>query len=236
MKAVVLAAGRGSRLAPLTDARPKPLVPVGGRPLLLRTIQRITQLGIPDKDVVLVTGYREEMVSDLIREEGFRCRLVYNPRWFERNSCHSLVVARESLVGGPFLLAEGDVLFDEQVLPRLLAAPGPAALAVDRVVDHHADTMKAELAEDGRVLALSRQASGKKYVGIARLDEGIGRRVLDDLERFETEDLTHEHYDHAFHRLAVRGDGPFWGVEVDRVLEINDPSDLARAEASLVRK
>ena len=79
MKAVVLAAGRGSRLAPLTDDRPKPLVSVGGRPLLLRTIQRVTQLGIPDRDVVIVTGYREETVSALLRREsrGAHSRLDY---------------------------------------------------------------------------------------------------------------------------------------------------------------
>ena len=100
MKAVILADGRGSRLAPLTDDRPKPLVSVGGRPLLLRTIGRVTQLGIPDRDVVIVTGYREEMVSALLRREGLGCRVVYNPRWFDYNSWHSLWVAREALIGG----------------------------------------------------------------------------------------------------------------------------------------
>jgi len=236
MKAVVLAAGRGSRLAPLTDDRPKPLVSVGGRPLLLRTIQRVTQLGIPDRDVVIVTGYREDMVSALLRREGLGCRLVYNPRWFEHNSSHSLWMAREALAGSGFLVAEGDVLFDEKVLPRLLEAPGPATLAVDPRRPAGPDVMKATIADDGRVTALSKRGT-TRFLGIARLDAEIGRLVLDDLERFEAEEITHEHYDHSFHRLAVRGEGPFRAVDVGdcRVIEIDDPRDLARAEAALAQ-
>jgi choline kinase len=237
MKAVVLAAGRGSRLAPLTDDRPKPLVSVGGRPLLLRTIQRVTQLGIPDRDVIIVTGYREEMVTTLLRREGLGCRLVYNPRWFEHNSCQSLWSAREALAGSGFLVMEGDLLFDEKVLPRLLEAPAPAALAVDPTRPAGPEAMKATVAADGHVTALAKQAApgAAKFLGIARLDAEIGRRVLDDLERFEPEEIAHEHYDHSFHRLAGRGDGPFWAVDVRdcRIIEIDDPRDLARAEAVL---
>lgn len=239
MKAVILAAGRGTRLAPLTDDRPKPLVQVGGRPLLLRTLQRITQVGIADKDIVIVTGYRENMVQDLMRAEGLRCRLVYNPRWFEWNSFYSLVVAREALWGESFLQFEGDVLFDERILPRVLAAPGPAVLAVEMKPRPDAEAMKAVLGADGRIVALSKTEdpakSAGEYVGITRLDAEMGQKVLDDLDLFEAEGITHEYYDHSYHRLASRGEGPFWPADISdcEAIEIDDPRDLARAEALL---
>jgi len=97
VRAIILAAGRGSRLAPLTDDRPKPLVDVLGRSLLLRTLDRLREVGIDDRAVVIVTGYRAEMIEAVMRREGLRCELVLNPRWHDWNNFYSLLVARAAM-------------------------------------------------------------------------------------------------------------------------------------------
>ncbi|HEY0136074.1 MAG TPA: phosphocholine cytidylyltransferase family protein, partial [Nannocystis sp.] len=187
MRAIILAAGRGSRLAPLTDDRPKPLVEVLGRSLLLRTIDRLREVGVEDRDVVIVTGYRAEMIEAVMRREDLRCELVANPRWHDWNSFNSLLVARDRLRGAPFLQFEGDVVFDERVLPRVLGAPGGAVLAVEVVPMPDDEAMKAVVDADGVLLELSKTLDARRsigeYVGITRLDVATGEQVFDDLAR-----------------------------------------------------
>lgn len=240
MKAVILAAGRGTRLAPLTDDRPKPLVEVGGRPLLLRTLERVIQAGIAPRDVVIVTGYRENMVAELMRREGLACKLVTNPRWFDWNSFYSLAVAKEALAGAPFLQFEGDVLFDQQILPRLLEATFPAVLAVEVKPMPDAEAMKARvIGDDRKLIALSKEEDPARsigeYVGIARISADVAKLVFDDLDRFVDEGITHQYYDHSYHRLAAAGTAAFHAVDVAdcQAIEIDDPTDLARAEVLL---
>lgn len=242
MRAIILAAGRGVRLAPLTDDRPKPLVEVLGRSLLLRTIDRLREVGIDDRAVVIVTGYREAMIRAVMEREGLACELVHNPRWAEWNSWHSLHVARAALAGGPFLQFEGDVVFDERVLPRMLAAPGGAALAVEVRPMPDDEAMKAVVDERGILRELSKTLDAARsigeYIGITRLDAATGAQVFDDLARFEAEGITHEYYDHSYHRLAVAGQASFGIVDVAdcEALEIDDLADLRRAEAKLTAR
>ena len=239
VRAIILAAGRGNRLAPLTDDRPKPLVEVLGRSLLLRTIDRLREVGIADGDVVIVTGYRAEMIEAVMRQEELRCELVYNPRWHDWNNFNSLLVARDRLRGAPFLQFDGDVVFDGRVLPRVLAAPGGAALTVEVAPMPNEEAMKAVVDADGVLLELSktldpRRAIGE-YVGITRLDVATGEQVFDDLARFEAEGITHEYYDHAYHRLAVARAARFGIVDIAdcEALEVDALADLQRAEARL---
>ncbi len=239
MRAIILAAGRGSRLAPLTDDRPKPLVDVLGRSLLLRTLDRLREVGIDDRAVVIVTGYRAEMIEAVMRREGLRCELVLNPRWHDWNNFYSLLVARAAMRGEAFLQFDGDVVFDAQVLPRMLARRDEAALAVELQPDMGAEPMKVVVGDDGYLRELSKtldpaRAIGE-YIGITRIDAGTGEILFADLARFEAEGITHEYYDHSYHRLASTGQARFGIVDITdcEALEVDDLADLQRAEACL---
>lgn len=242
MRAVILAAGRGTRLAPLTDDRPKPLVEVRGRSLLLRTIDRLRDVGVDDRAVVVVTGYREEMITAALAREGLRCEQIHNPRWSDWNSWHSLHVARQALRGEAFLQFEGDVVFDERVLPRMVAAPGGAALAVEVRPMPDDEAMKAVVDAEGVLLELSKTLDAARsigeYIGVTRLDAATGELVFADLARFAAEGITHEYYDHSYHRLAVARAARFGIVDVAdcEALEIDDLADLRRAEAKLAAR
>ena len=231
MKAVILAAGQGTRLAPLTDDKPKPLVEVGGRSLLFRALDRLAAAGIAGADVIIVGGYRIDVLAAALRLGGFAsATVVYNDRWADLGNGHSLLCARAATRGEPLIQLDGDVLFDGALLPRLLAAPGPGVLAVDVREDLDAETMKVDLA-GGQVVALSKRlvSAVGESMGIGRLDPPLGEEVMVELAGFEAAGLGHEYYEHAYHRLAVAGRGPFRIVDVSDLL-VTEIDDAATAQ------
>lgn len=131
MRAFIMAAGVGSRLAALSQARPKCLLQVGSETLLSRMLDLFASRGITD--VTVVTGHR----ADLVRQEvGHRARCIHNPSYLTTNSIASLACARD-LLEGDVLVTNGDLFYEEALLDRLLADPRDRVLAADstRIVD-----------------------------------------------------------------------------------------------------
>jgi len=236
MKAVILAAGVGSRLAPLTNDRPKALVEVAGRSFLFRQLDRLAEAGIPSEDVVIVTGYKAEAIDAAVEQGGYKCTRVFNNHYADWQNFYSLLVAKDAVAGHDFLQLDGDVILDGKLLPKVIAAAGDAVLAVDVRPDLDAETMKARVVGT-RMTALDKKLDpatcAGEYIGITKLTAATAQAVFEDLARFEREGLTHEYYDHAYHRLSDRYAFEIVDVHDCKVIEIDDRADLARAEALL---
>lgn len=129
---VVLAAGDGGRLSPLTQQIPKPLVPVLGRPMIDYTLESLAKAGI--RDVIVVTGYRADMLMQYLGDgshAGLRVRFVHNPA-FEAGNALSIHAAREVLTEEIFLLAMSDHLISLTLLEKALRSVGSVCtLCVD---------------------------------------------------------------------------------------------------------
>ena len=125
-RAVILAAGKGDRLHPLTADLPKCLVEVGGQPLLERALGTLARQGIAE--AVIVIGYRGEIIRKRIGScfAGIEIRYVEAPDYATTNNIRSLWDARAYL-GEDTLLLEADVVFDEALVSSLLAEPGSSA-------------------------------------------------------------------------------------------------------------
>ena len=125
-RAIVLAAGRGSRLHALTDDAPKCLTEIGGEPLLERALHALGSQGITE--AVIVIGYMGEMVRDRIgpRIAGVDIRYVEAPDYATSNNIRSLWDARDYL-DQDLVLLEADVAFDPSVVGALLAHSGSSA-------------------------------------------------------------------------------------------------------------
>ena len=116
--------------------------------------------------------------------------------------------------------------------------PDRRSLVID-VPDLGAEPMKAVVGPDGLLRELSKtldpaRALGE-YIGITRLDAETAGVVFDDLERFEAEGITHEYYDHSYHRIAASGRGRIGVVDITdcEAMEVDDVADLERVEARL---
>ena len=173
MKAVILAAGRGKRCAPITDKAPKCLIRIGGRALIDHYLDSLQDFGVDD--VVIVVGYLAEMIKEHLRERSSKLsiRFVENPD-YERGNVLSVWFAREEVVG-PLVLMDSDVYFEPLVLNRLLTSKNSDCLLMDTTSEALGEEMflgavNGRVQEVGRCLSRSyRQADDHEQMG-----EGVG--------------------------------------------------------------
>jgi choline kinase len=152
--AIILSAGQGSRLLPVTATIPKCLVEVGGRTLLERQLAALAEAGL--KRALVVTGYRHEQVDETLRRpQPLEAEARFNPFWAVASSIGSVWIARERLQR-PFCLLNGDTLFDPGILAAALADPGAGlGLVVEPIAAASYDDMLVRV-ENGSVGAVSK--------------------------------------------------------------------------------
>lgn len=123
MQTVVLAAGRGTRMRPLTDRRPKPTLPVADRPLMAHAMDAGVDAGA--SRFVLVVGYRADAVREYFGEEYAGVPVEYAVQADQRGTAHAVAAATDRLDPDPFVVLNGDALYDHASLADLYEA-GPA--------------------------------------------------------------------------------------------------------------
>ncbi len=132
MKAIVTAAGRGTRLWPITKECPKPLVPLQGRPIIAHVLEALGRAGI--REVVVVTGYLGSMFRERLGKldaDGIKVQYVDNDA-FDRGNGSSVGVAEKHVKGDDFLLLMGDHIIEPRIIGSLLSNTREFTLCVDR--------------------------------------------------------------------------------------------------------
>lgn len=239
MIVVILAAGQGRRLLPLTHDLPKCLLPFAGRPLIAWQLDALALSGVVD-EVVVVTGFAaaavERTVKDL-RPAGLAVSFVYNPFYTVTDNIVSCWIARDHF-DGEIAILNGDVLFEPEIPRRLrAAAERPLTVAIDRKPAYDADDMKVQTDASGTLalrigktlpppacdaesigLVLLRGLGGPLFATalemVMRQPGGVGRWFLS-----------------AVDELAGKGMVGCFPVDGLGWTEVDYPADLARAEA-----
>lgn len=211
MKAILLAAGKGTRLWPITHSIPKCMVPIGDTPMIDRIIDHLTAAGIDE--LIVVTGYLREVLEGYLRGSSRplarSARFVYNTRYHDWGNGYSFLTARDAVAGEPFVKLDTDLLLDASILPAVLSTPGQAVLALDKRDTLGIEEMKILLDDNGRVTQVNkhmdpRLAAGE-CAGIDRFDGELGGLLFDELELMMTAGDTHEFYERAYERLIDKG-------------------------------
>lgn len=233
---MVLAAGAGRRLAPLTDELPKTLLPVRGATSILEiTLGNLAAVGLTD--VVVVTGFAEhrliELVPELEERTGVTLQLVHNDKALEWNNAYSLWCARSFFAEG-VLLCNGDTVHPALVEQRLLAERGlDVVLALDTQKALGAEEMKVTLDGGGSVARITKimeasEADGE-YIGMTLIEPGAASELADALQTtFERDPSLY--YEDGYQELVRRG-VPVNVAPIGTVdwVEVDDHRDLARA-------
>jgi choline kinase len=172
-KAIILSAGQGKRLSPLTDTRPKCLVELSGRTVLHWQLRHLRQAGITE--VVVVTGFAADTVEAEIAGldlPGMTVRTLFNPFFGLTDNLATCWLARGEMVGD-FLLLNGDTLFEPAIAERLMAAPSaPITVTIDRkAAGYDADDMKVLTDGDAlRAIGKTIEAYDAESIGFLRFN------------------------------------------------------------------
>lgn len=242
MKAIILAAGMGTRLESVSGGIPKCMVKVGRIPLIDRMIERIGETEI--EEVIVVTGHRADElrahIASIDHALAKSAVFVHNDRYADMGNFYSLLVAEEAVDGTSFVKLDGDVLMDKDILPRLIATKGAAALAVDCRTGMGEEEMKVRVDADGRMTELNKRmdpgvAIGE-YIGVDRVDAELCEAVFNKLREMIELGETNEYYERAYERLMQSGTR-FAVADVTgcQWTEIDDDNDLKTAEKMLAK-
>ena len=236
--AVVLAAGMGTRLMPLTADRPKALVEVAGRSLLSRLIEACAQAGMTE--ALIVTGYKREAIDALAEAGAFAlpATTIFNDAYDTRGNAWSLYCAKGAVGARDFVKLDGDVLLDSAILTDLLAHPCGNAIVLDDRAALDDEAMKATVT-DGQVTAMGKwlsvdDAAGES-IGVEKIAAADADALFSAIERVVVErGDAQAYYEDVYHQLVSTG----WslgaiGIGDRRWTEIDDADDLARARSLL---
>ena len=224
--AVVLAAGRGSRMR---SAHPKVLSRVGGITLIERVVRTLYAAGI--ERVVVVVGYRSEEVIQALRATRLRVEVIHNVAW-QRGDLGSVMAGIRS-VEGRCLVAMGDHVFGSKLVERVLETPGELVVAVDRDLSrcwNLEDATKVRVDESGRLTALGKELS--EFDGV-----DIGLAVLEAAETLAPRSPGSTLWNQLKHDLIASGRevvacdaaGALWA-------DVDTPAEVRRAERELCRE
>jgi choline kinase len=239
MIGIVLAAGGGVRLRPLTDALPKTLLPVDGdRSILELAVSNLAEIGLTD--IAVIAGHAAQALHDvaprLQQRYGVRLDLIHNDKYDVWNNAYSLWLARDAFKESA-LLVNGDTVHPVTVEQRLLEARGaaPIVLAMDDVKQLAEEEMKVILDDDGRLVRINKAidppTANGEYIGVTLIEPEAADRLSEALQAVFERDTT-LYYEDGYQQYAD------WGETIRTAsigavdwVEVDNHADLERARA-----
>jgi L-glutamine-phosphate cytidylyltransferase len=241
VRALVLAAGVGKRLAPLTEERPKGLIELGGRSLLARLLDGLQAAGV--QETAVVVGYRQEQIRAHLGDahRGMPVRYLENPA-YTRGPLLSLWTGRREFEADDVVLADGDVLFAPALLEGVIRSAEPNVFLGEPDFVDTGEEQNLYLRGD-HVMAIRRGVMGPpdalfetraEWVGFVKVGRTAGMELAATLDAFVREGRADGDYERALdsllprHRFVVcRTGGLPW-------IEIDFPQDLQAAETEVL--
>jgi choline kinase len=236
MKAVILAAGSGTRIRSVHGEHPKCLIEVDNSTILDHQLDALSMVGI--NDIVIVVGYEKEQVISHVNARRLltqRIHFIDNPAFAITNNIYSLWLAFDWLRGDSFIVLNADVIFDSEILDLAMRPQAPISMIVDPL--WRDETMKVVILEDHVIRmskSISREEFSGTYIGITVFSKAIQDRFFHKMEDVIAAGRVNEFFNVAVQELADEGvpvgytstDGLPWA-------EIDDPVDLTFAQQNV---
>ncbi|MGL4670377.1 MAG: sugar phosphate nucleotidyltransferase [Methanobacteriaceae archaeon] len=235
MITVILAAGFGSRLMPLTKDIPKTLLEIEGMTILERLITQSIDNGI--NEFIIISGHKKERVEekaqDLINKYNIKIDILENKDYLTTNTSVSTLIATK-IANEDIILINGDNVFDKKIMDNIVSSSG-TSLVIDNVKNLNEESFKLKI-ENGIVTEIG------KHIDIASaLGEfiGVSKVAKSDFPEFNSilEDLINKdpqnYYDYAFKTLSEKTKIGFVYTEGAKWTEIDDKNDWEMAKQML---
>jgi choline kinase len=204
MKAIIAAAGRSSRLYPLTLTVPKPLLRINGLTIIEHSIENLYRHGV--KDICVVTGYLGEQFPDILAD---RVTFISNPSYKCNNNMASLSMAEDFAKDSEFLYLHGDLVYHPDILEHCLESKNDITLMVDKR-ECDGEAMKVT-SKDGLLVESSKEIPPERahgeWTGIAGFSVKGGRLIFSEIRKILAESKDDVYDTYAFTSLAKSGCG-----------------------------
>jgi choline kinase len=236
MKAVILAAGVGSRIRPLTDNTPKSLLNVGGHTILEMMISHIRDCGITD--IVFVLGYLQEQIREYVTSQfpEINAHFIINEQYATTNTGFSLMLTRDIVGGSPFIKFDADVMFDKTILSQLINCEHDTALCIDKNIHLDAEEIKVIIKDNNRVVKASKTVNPEdaigESIGIEKICADTATQLFDELEVMMQDVQNHQQYYEAAYERLIEKKVPFYALDISGLkwIEIDTKEDFAIAK------
>lgn len=244
MQAVILAAGQGLRLRPVTNALPKGLIEIEGRTLLEYSLSTLKQAGI--EEAIIVTGFCSELIREKFKEEysGIRIRYAFNEKYDNTGSMYSFSKARDLIdANGSVLLLESDLLYEPCAVKIMLDSPFKDAILVSGL-SGSGDEVYICLDKNQRVTALgknippeSRRSCSGEFVGISLFSKAFLTRLFERADSDYASGQLNLHYEECAFNVNISG-YPLYGCICSDLswVEIDKEDDLDKAKTKIYPK
>ena len=236
MKAIILAAGIGSRIHPLTDNCPKSLLKIDNKTILEMMISHIQDCHI--NDIVFVTGYLEEQIKEYVKIKfpNLKTYFVTNEKYAETNTGFSLLLAKDFVENSDFIKFDADVVFDKEILKKLIECPYENALCIDKNIHLDAEEIKVIIDDKNKILKASKTVDPKKAIGesigIEKIGKNTAKLLFQELEEVMKDEKNHqEYYEATYERLLGKGES-FHALDITGLdwVEIDTKEDFELAK------
>jgi len=201
MKTVILAAGKGTRLYPLTSKKPKALLSICGKPLILHQIDLLKSFGFHPDDIIVVGGYKGEILSKILPQNVI---FILNENYSVTNNIYSLYLVKPH-IDDTLYIVNGDVFFHPSVFRKLFEDPFPNIAVIDMKKPVRKEAMKV-IIDNGFIHSfgkhLKKQVASGEYIGISKLKEEGLYRLFEILENKVKRGEVVEWYESAFDILV----------------------------------
>ncbi|MBL8908704.1 MAG: phosphocholine cytidylyltransferase family protein [Rhizobiales bacterium] len=235
MKVVILGAGQGKRLLPLTSDIPKALLDIGGKSLIERQIDAFATCGV--REYLVVTGYAaglmESALASIAQARGVSVKTIFNPFYAVADNLASCWMARGEMTGD-FVQLNGDTLFRADLAARMLAAPlAPVTVAINHKERYDADDMKV-MSDAGRLTEIGKtlppETVDAEAIGIYSFRDTGPKAYVDVLEASMREPQgLKQWFPSAVGRLAKTVEVRTLAVDGFEWCEVDFPVDLQHA-------
>lgn len=236
MKAIILAAGVGSRIRPLTNNCPKSLLKIGGNTILEMMLSHIQDCGI--NEVIFVLGYLQGQIEDavLTKFPDLDAHFVLNERYAETNTGYSLMLTKDLIGESAFVKFDADVVFDKKILQNLIESKYESCLCIDKNINLDAEEIKVIVEGQNRVIKASKTVHPKdaigESIGIEKISSETAKLLFLELETMMADKKNHQEYYEAAYERLIEKNIPFYALDISGLkwTEIDTREDFANAE------
>jgi len=230
MKAVILSAGRGTRMPNITKDKPKSLINIKDKTILERQIDILTKNHI--EKIILVIGYQADKIEDKVSNYD-NVETIVNEEYATTDNIYSLHLTKNAVNNEEFILLNGDTVFDENIIEKLSSRKDECVAPVDSKY-YDLEELKFK-EEDGIIVKIlpkntPKNESNGSTIGIFKFSKDGSKILFDELDELTRDGVKNKWFEHALNNIFKKIKMHKLDIHGSKWIEIDDEGDIKKAQ------